>query len=142
MRKIISVLAVVMFSHSSFALSELSCNVQMQGKSAKNKVAPILTGQGLNSILQARNQNNYLTLKFNSHTISHSKAHVILDGRTKRIPMNIHLSVEEKNNLLLIGLKDLVTQKNEKKEFEINSEITMFFENGNGIFQLECMAQL
>lgn len=141
MKKMISVLSMLVFSHSSFALSSLHCKAQMEGRSVnspKGFIAPILTGQGLNSILKAQHQTNHLVFILNPQTVTNTKAHVILDGRTKHIPLNTHLSFEEVNNILSISLRDTETQKTDTKEFDINSEINFHFDNGSATFRMNC----
>lgn len=143
MKKLLCGLALV-FTSSTFAVSNLTCNVLMLGKalqSSKKTVSPILTGQGLNSVLRAKDHQYFLSLYFNSKTLSESKAHVILDGRYRHVPMNIHMSVEEKNNILTIMVRDTVSSASEIKDFDIDSAISLQLKNTNGVFEVECEAQ-
>lgn len=134
---------LLLLTQSSFALSTLSCNTQMLGKTQyapKTFTAPTLVGQGLNAVIRAKHNNDHLYLNFNPQTVSQSSAHIILDGRYKKIMMNAHVSVEEKNNSISINIRDTQTLKVQSFEFDINSEISVSFDNGNALLELDCAA--
>jgi len=135
--------ALALISQSSFALSSFACNAQMFGRTQnapQSFTAPVLAAQGLNSILRAKHHNDHLYLNFNPQTVSESKAHVILDGRYRNIVMNAHVSIKEKNNIISVTVRDTETQKIQTKDFDLNSEIVLSFDNGKALFELDCLA--
>lgn len=143
MKNIIIAVTIALFSQSALALNSLACHAQMLGKTqyAPNSfTAPVLAAQGLNSVIRAQHNNDNLFINFNTQTLTQSKAHVILDGRYRNIMMNTHLSVKERSNVLTVKVRDTETQKTMTKDFEINSEITLSFDNGKALFELDCVA--
>lgn len=143
MKNIIIAAALALITQSSFALSSLACNAQMLGKTQnapQTFTAPVLAAQGLNSILKAKHNNDHLFLNFNPQTVAESRGHVILDGRYRHIIMNAHVSIEERNNIISISIRDTETQKTMTKDFDFNSDIVLSFDNGNALFELDCLA--
>lgn len=143
MKNIFIALSFALLSQSALALSSLTCNAQMLGRTQyapTSFTAPALVGQGLNAILRARHNTNHLFLNFNSQTVSESRAHAVLDGRYKSIMMNAHLSVEERNNIISINVRDTQTHKTQSFEFDISSDISLSFDNGKALFELDCAA--
>lgn len=143
MKNIFIVATLALLSQSAFALTSLNCNAQMLGKTQyapKSFTAPALVGQGLNSVIRAKHNNDHLFLSFNPQTVSDDKAHVILDGRYRNILMNTHMSVFERNNIISIALRDTITNKYQGFEFDINSDITMSFDNGDAVIEIDCAA--
>lgn len=140
MKHILCAIALMLISSSSFALNSLDCHVRMKATQSEKHWAPLVTGQGLYSILKARHQGDSLFLNFNPTTISTGTAHAILDGRNKNIPLNALLSISEKNGIITFTLKDTETRRSETLEFDFNSEIAVNFENGKASFEMRCLA--
>lgn len=140
MKHILCAIALMLISSSAFALNSLDCNVRMKTSQSDKYWAPLVTGQGLYSILKARHHGDYLFLNFNPATVSTSSAHAILDGRNKNIPLNSLLSISEKNGIITFVIKDTETHRGETLEFDLNSEITVNFENGKASFEMRCLA--
>jgi len=104
----------------------------------KTFTAPALVGQGLNSVIRAKHNNDHLFMSFNSQTVSDDKAHVILDGRYRNILMNAHMTVFERNNIVSIALRDTITNKTQGFEFDINADISVSFDNGDALIEIDC----
>ncbi|MFA5584147.1 MAG: hypothetical protein WDA09_08025 [Bacteriovoracaceae bacterium] len=141
MKNIFIVATLALLSQSAFALTSLNCNAQMLGKTQyapKTFTAPALVGQGLNSVIRAKHNNDHLFMSFNSQTVSDDKAHVILDGRYRNILMNAHMTVFERNNIVSIALRDTITNKTQGFEFDINADISVSFDNGDALIEIDC----
>lgn len=143
MKKALIIVILVFFCGKAFALNSFVCSAHMQGKTPhapKSISAPALIGQGLNSLLRAKDNTDHIFLHFNPQTVSETKADVIVDGRNKRILMNTHISVSKKNNIISITLRDTVTKEVKKSDFESTALISMALDNDNAYFGLNCQA--
>lgn len=142
-----SLIALVLFSTmtwstASQAFSSFSCEAQMVGRSQyspKGVTAPYLVHFSKSSLLDARHQEDLLSLTFNPEAIKSEKAYVILDGRGKNIHLNVHISATASEEGVLLALRDTESGKTLSREVTLeNSGMTIVFSTAKGYLDYTC----